>query len=78
MEIARWKSPLYGKIKVNFDVAMRPKFAVGAVVFRNHLGRVVGAKVQKFFVAGPLEGEVSAAVMGIQEAQVYGFSGCYH
>lgn len=42
VEIARWNPPTAGLIKVNFDVAIRTGFAVGAAVLSNHLGRVVG------------------------------------
>lgn len=58
----RWIPPKPGQLKVNFGVAIREDFAVGAAVIRDQLGKVVGARVQETQVEGPLEGEVFAAL----------------
>lgn len=73
MDIAQWSPPSLGQIKVNFDVAVRPDFSVGAAVLRDHLGRVVGVKVQKSHVVGPLEGEVFATTLGLEAGKAQGF-----
>lgn len=72
-EIACWSPPSLGQIKVNFDVALRAGFFVGAAVLHDHQGRVVGAKVQQSSVVGPLEGEVFATSLGLEVAQALGF-----
>jgi hypothetical protein len=35
---SHWTPPLIGSFKVNFDVAIRPSFAVVAAILRDHLG----------------------------------------
>lgn len=69
----RWTPPGLGQIKVNFDVAVRESFAVGAAVLRDSQGRIVGACVNQIQVAGPLEGEAAAAQIGVEEAIRRGF-----
>lgn len=53
---------------------MMVDFAVGAAVIRDHLGKFVGAGVQKYQVDNSLEGEVCAAQLGIEVAKRKGFS----
>lgn len=54
---------------MNFDVAGREQFAVGAVVIKNHLGQIIGACVEKSSIEDPDEGKIWAAQLGLIEAQ---------
>ncbi|KAB1203799.1 hypothetical protein CJ030_MR8G016817 [Morella rubra] len=65
----RWRPPDVDHFKVNFDVAVREDFAVGAAVIKNHLGQIVGACVEKIFIEDPEEGEIRAAHLGLLEAE---------
>lgn len=55
--ITRWSLPPIGTIKVNFDVAVRDTFVVGATVIKDH-GVVVTAVVQKISVEDPKDGQI--------------------
>lgn len=68
----RWSPPLPGTVKMNFDVAIREEFAMGAAVIRDHCGKISGACVKETQVNDPLEGEVFAAHLGF-EARRCGF-----
>ncbi|KAB1203086.1 hypothetical protein CJ030_MR8G005520 [Morella rubra] len=71
--ISWWSPPPLGTIKVNFDVAMRDSFAVGAAVLKDHRGLVVGAVVKKLPKVDPEDGEIWAAQIGLEEARRCGF-----
>ncbi|KAB1212841.1 hypothetical protein CJ030_MR5G010141 [Morella rubra] len=51
-------------IQVNFDVALRDTFAVGAAVLRDHYGRMLGACVKEISVEDSEEGEIGLPRLG--------------
>lgn len=68
-----WAPPPANVIKVNFDVAIRDSFAVGAAIARNSDGQVLGAMVKRLEAMSPLEGEMEATLLGVQMASSHGF-----
>ncbi|KAB1228236.1 hypothetical protein CJ030_MR7G005006 [Morella rubra] len=64
-----WIPPKSGQFKVNFDVAVRDEFAVGAAVIKDSNGMIVGACVEKLDTEFPEDGEICAAYIGLLEAQ---------
>lgn len=53
--VCRWTPPHLGLLKVNFNMAMRDDFAVGAAVIQDHMGQIVGVVAQEIQVKSPLE-----------------------
>lgn len=73
-KISRWVPPKPRLFKANFDVAMHEDFTVRAAAIRDHLGKIIGTSVHKFQVDDPLEEEVYAALLGVEEAKRRGFT----
>lgn len=70
---SRWTPPPMDTVKVNFDVAVRDTFAVGAAVIKDHAGMVVGAVEKKLPLVDLEDGEIWAAQIGLVEACRCGF-----
>lgn len=72
--IADWIPPPLGFFKVNFDVAIRPNFAVAAATLRDHNGNFLAVNSLKLPHMDVNLGEAHAALLAIRLATAHGCS----
>jgi hypothetical protein len=63
-----WSPPPMGYLKANFDVAIRPQFAVAAAILRDHNGEILAACSQRLPHMDSNQGEAKAALLAVQLA----------
>jgi hypothetical protein len=63
-----------GAFKVNFDVAIRPSFAVAAAILRDHSGNFLAVNSLKLPVVDANKGEALAALLAVRIASSFGCS----
>lgn len=68
-----WKPLPPEKVKVNVDMVVRDQFAVIAALIRDHQGEVKGSTFVKIEAVQPLEGDATAAKLGVEFAKQMGF-----
>lgn len=67
-----WVPPPNGSWKINFDVAIRDSFSIGAAVCRDPTGSILFARTKRLPPSSPLRGEARAALFAAQEAHSLG------
>jgi hypothetical protein len=72
--LADWDPPPLCSFKVNFDVAIRPTFAVAGAVLRDHSGKFLAVNTLKLPPMDALMGEAHAALLASRLAVSMGCS----
>ncbi|GLT52905.1 hypothetical protein SLA2020_262140 [Shorea laevis] len=69
-----WTPPPQGSLKANFDVAIKPLFAVAAAILRDHQGNIISACSRRLPAMEANQGEAHAALLAVQLASQHGSS----